>query len=41
LVIDEEEVIPLDLIKKLAEESGFKFSKKLRKTVQILEKAGD
>lgn len=41
LVIDEKEVIPLDLIRKLVEESGFRFFKKLGKTVQIFEKAGD
>jgi len=38
LVIDEENVMPLDLIKRLAEDSGFKFSKRLRKTIQIFEK---
>jgi len=38
LVIDEETVLPLDLIRKLTEDSGFIFSKRLRTTVQIFEK---
>jgi len=38
LVIDEENVLPLDLIRKLVEDSGFTFSKRLRKTIQIFEK---
>jgi len=38
LVIDEENVMPSDLIKKLAEDSGFKFFERLRKTVQVFEK---
>lgn len=41
LVIDEENVIPLDLIRKLAEDSGFRLSKRLRKTIQIFEKIKD
>jgi ubiquinone/menaquinone biosynthesis C-methylase UbiE len=38
LVIDEENVMPLDLIRRLAENSGFILSKHLRKTIQIFEK---
>ncbi|MGQ9507140.1 MAG: class I SAM-dependent methyltransferase [Candidatus Bathycorpusculaceae bacterium] len=38
LVIDEENVMVLDVIRKLAEDSGFKFCKRLRKTIQIFEK---
>jgi ubiquinone/menaquinone biosynthesis C-methylase UbiE len=38
LVIDEEDVMPLDMVRKLAEDSGFTFSECLRKTIQIFEK---
>lgn len=38
LVIDEENVMPLDAIKKLSEEAGLTLSKTLRETVQIFEK---
>jgi len=38
LVIDEEKVMPLDLIRELVEDSGFRFSKHLRKTIQVFEK---
>ena len=38
LVIDEENVIPPDVIRETVEESGFRLSKTLRKTVQIFEK---
>lgn len=41
LVIDEENVMPLDLIRRLAEDSGFRLSKCLRKTIQIFEKIKD
>ena len=41
LVIDEENVMPLDLIRRLAEDSGFRLSKRLRKTIQIFEKIKD
>ena len=38
LVVDEETVMPLGEIKKLAEDSGFMFLKHLRKTIQIFKK---
>ena len=38
LVIDEENVMPLSSIRKMVEESNFRFSNCLRKTVQIFEK---
>jgi len=38
LVIDEENVMSLAVIRKLAEDSGFKFHKLLRKSIQIFEK---
>ena len=38
LVVDEENVIPLNLVRRLAEDSGFRFFKCLRKTAQIFEK---
>jgi ubiquinone/menaquinone biosynthesis C-methylase UbiE len=38
LVIDEENVVPLDAIRKLVEETGFRISKTLRKTIQIFAK---
>jgi len=38
LVIDEENVLPLELIRKLAKDSGFMFSKRSRKNMQIFEK---
>ena len=38
LVIDEENVMPLDTVQKLVEEAGFRFSQTLRKTIQIFEK---
>jgi ubiquinone/menaquinone biosynthesis C-methylase UbiE len=38
LVIDEENVMPHDLIRRLAEDSGFILSKHSRKTTQIFEK---
>jgi len=38
LVIDEEDLMPVDTIRKLAEETGFKFSRSLRRTIQIFEK---
>lgn len=38
MVIDEENVMPLDLIRELVEDLGFRFSKHLRKTIQIFEK---
>jgi len=38
LVIDEENVMPLEQIRELAENSGFKTSKYIRKTIQIFEK---
>jgi ubiquinone/menaquinone biosynthesis C-methylase UbiE len=41
LVIDEENVMPLDVIRKLAEDSGFILSKRLRKTSQVFEKIKD
>jgi ubiquinone/menaquinone biosynthesis C-methylase UbiE len=41
LVIDEEDVMPLDQVGKLAEDSGFALSKRLRKTIQIFEKIKD
>jgi len=41
LVIDEENIISPNSIRKLVEEPGFRFSRNLRKTVQIFEKAGD
>jgi len=39
LVIDEENVMPLDHIKEMAENSGFRLTKCQRKTMQIFEKA--
>jgi len=41
LVIDEENVMPLDLIRKLAEDSSFRLSKCSRKSIQIFEKIKD
>ena len=38
LIIDEENVIPLNFIRRLAEETGFRLSKILRKTIQIFER---
>jgi len=38
LVIDEENVMPLDTVQKLVEEAGFRFSQTMRKTIQIFEK---
>ena len=38
LVIDEENVMPLNLIRELVEDSGFRFSKHLRKTIQVFER---
>jgi len=38
LVIDEENVMSLHLVRKLAEDSGLKFIECLRKTIQIFEK---
>jgi ubiquinone/menaquinone biosynthesis C-methylase UbiE len=38
LVIDEESAMPLGMVRKLAEDSGFTFCECLRKTIQIFEK---
>jgi ubiquinone/menaquinone biosynthesis C-methylase UbiE len=38
LVIDEENIMPLEDIKKLAEDAGFTFSKHLYKTIQTFQK---
>lgn len=38
LVIDEENVMPLDTVQKVVEEAGFRVSQTLRKTIQIFEK---
>jgi ubiquinone/menaquinone biosynthesis C-methylase UbiE len=38
LVIDEENVLPQDHISQMAEDSGFKLLRRLRKTMQIFEK---
>jgi ubiquinone/menaquinone biosynthesis C-methylase UbiE len=39
LVVDEEDVTSLSLVREIAEKSGFRFLKRLRKTIQIFEKA--
>jgi len=41
LVIDEEKIMPPDFIRKLAEESGFRSSRTVGKTVQVFEKTRD
>lgn len=38
LVIDEEDVVPLDTVQNLVEGAGFRTSRTLRKTVQVFEK---
>lgn len=38
LIVDEENVMPQDYVRKMAEDSSFRLSRRLRKTIQILEK---
>ena len=41
LVIDEENVMPPDAIRKLVEDAGFRFLKRLRKNIQIFKKENE